>query len=71
MFWGKYDSIFDTFLKEKVFSGSSKTIQNELMDSVVYIIKENIRKEIKSVTFLTWEIDKTADINCTSLSMVF
>lgn len=72
MLWGKYDSKFDTFLNGSVFSGTSKTIQNELIDSVAYIIKENISKEIESVSFFAWEIDETTDITCTSqLSIVF
>ncbi|XP_074038655.1 zinc finger MYM-type protein 1-like isoform X3 [Leptinotarsa decemlineata] len=72
MLWGKYDSQFGTFLNSSVFSGTSKTIQNELIDSVAYIIKENISKEIESVSFFAWEIDETIDSTCTSqLSIVF
>lgn len=49
MLWGNYDSKFDNFLNGSFFSGTSKTTQNELIDSVAYI-KENISKEIETVS---------------------
>nr|CAI5825615.1 unnamed protein product [Callosobruchus analis] len=39
----KYDDNFNKFINNNVFSGTSKTIQNDLIDSVSYILKEHIK----------------------------
>lgn len=55
-----------------VFSGTSKTIQNELIDSVAFTLNTKIANEIKNSTFFSWQVDESTDINCHSqLSVIF
>nr|CAI5848959.1 unnamed protein product [Callosobruchus analis] len=58
----KYDDNFNKFINNNVFSGTSKTIQNDLIDSVSYILKEHIESEIGSTSVFFWQIDETTDI---------
>ena len=56
------DSSFETHLNSsKVFKGTSKTIQNELLDSIMHITKEQIKEEVKNSDFLAVMIDETTD----------
>lgn len=74
-------SKFDTHLKDfldkdsdsrSVFSGTSKTIQNELIDSIAFILNKKIENEIENSLFFSWQIDETTDISCHSqLSVIF
>ncbi|KAJ3654966.1 hypothetical protein Zmor_014116 [Zophobas morio] len=69
----KYDNKFKVFLDESsVFTGLSKTIQNELIESINKVISEIIENEIKMSPFFSWQVDETTDINCRSqVSVIF
>lgn len=69
----KYDNKFKVFLDEStVFSGLSKTIQNDLIESINVVVSEVIFSEIKNAECFSWQIDETTDIKCLSqLSVVF
>ena len=45
----------------QVFKGVSKTIQNELLDAMLQIYKQEILKEIKTANFNALEADETTD----------
>jgi hypothetical protein len=72
-FLSSYDPKFEEFLKSSsVFSGMSKTIQNELIESVNYYITRKIESEIQNSVCFSWQIDETTDLSCRSqLSVVF
>jgi hypothetical protein len=72
-FMSSYGSKFEEFLKSSsVFSGMSKTIQNELIESVNYYIIRQIESEIQNSVCFSWQIDETTDLSCRSqLSVVF
>jgi hypothetical protein len=72
-FLSSYDPKFEEFLKSSsVFSGMSKTIQNELIESVNYYITRQIESEIQNSVCFSWQIDETTDLSCRSqLSVVF
>ena len=56
------DSSLETHLNSsKVFKGTSKTIQNELLDGIMQITKEKIKEEVKHSDFLAVMIDETTD----------
>ena len=56
------DSSLETHLNSsKVFKGTSKTIQNELLDSIMQITREKIKEEVKHSDFLAVMIDETTD----------
>ncbi|XP_063918636.1 zinc finger MYM-type protein 1-like [Zophobas morio] len=69
----KFDDKFKKFLDESsVFSGLSKTIQNDLIDSINKIISQIISAEIKQSPCFSWQVDETTDIQCLSqLSVIF
>nr|CAI5852686.1 unnamed protein product [Callosobruchus analis] len=54
----KYDDNFNKFINNNVFSGTSKTIQNDLIDSVSYILKEHIESEIGSTSVFPGKLMK-------------
>lgn len=45
-----------------VFSGSSKTIQNEIIDCIASYIDEYVEKEIKECKFFSIQVDDSTDI---------
>ena len=56
------DSSFEThYNSSTVFKGTSKTIQNELLDGIMHITKEKIKEEVKNSDFLAVMIDETTD----------
>lgn len=73
----KYDTNLKTFLENdndnrSVFCGTSKTIQNELIDSVAFVVNKKIEDEISNSLFFSWQVDETTDISCHSqLSVIF
>lgn len=68
----KYDSSFNNFIENKVFSGTSKTIQNDIIYSLSFVLKSRISKEIQDTNFFAWQVDETTDISCASqLSIIF
>ena len=55
-----------------VFKGLSPLIQNDLIESVSYVVLAEIKKELKDCHFLSVMLDETSDISCLSqLSTVF
>ena len=60
-------SQFDSSLKlhitsATVFKGTSKTVQEDILDSILYICRQKISEEIKNAEFLSVMIDDTTDI---------
>ncbi|KAK5885972.1 hypothetical protein CesoFtcFv8_017055 [Champsocephalus esox] len=58
----------DVVLKEHlqtatVFKGTSKTIQNELLDCMLSVLRECILEEIRSADFVSIQVDETMDIS--------
>lgn len=72
-FAAKLDENFNKFIDpSSIFTGLSKTIQNELIDSVTKIVLQTVYNEINSATCFSWEIDETTDISCFSqMSVIF
>ena len=61
-FAAELDSILGIHIKEsKVFKGTSKTIQNELLDAMLEIYRIELLKEIKFANFVALEADETTD----------
>lgn len=62
-----YDSKFKYFLdSSSVFSELSKSIQNDLIDSINHAVHERIHNEIQSAICFSWQVDETTDISCFS-----
>nr|CAI5827286.1 unnamed protein product [Callosobruchus analis] len=68
-----YDQKLERFLSEAtVFVGTSKSIQNDLIESISSVVKHKIQEELRSTAFFSWQIDETTDIACKSqLSVIF
>ena len=66
-------SNFNKFIdSSSVFTGLSKTIQNDLIDSISKTVTQVIHKEINVATCFSWEIDETTDISCfLQMSVIF
>jgi hypothetical protein len=47
---------------KSVFSGTSKIIQNKILESITAILNKEIEKEISIAPFFSWQIDETTDI---------
>lgn len=63
-FVASLDSVLEEHLKTAtVFKGTSKTIQNELLDCMLSVIKEYILEEVKSTDFIAIQADETTDIS--------
>ena len=63
-----FSSELDTILREHlntatVFTGTSKTIQNEILDSMLAICREEIKEQINKSDFLAIQCDETTDIS--------
>jgi hypothetical protein len=61
------DENFNKFIDPSlspVFTRLSKTIQNDLIDSVTKILMKTIYDEINSAVCFSWQIDETTDITC-------
>lgn len=59
---------FDGVLKEHienatVFKGTSKTVQNELLDCMLSVVREHIITEAQSSDFIAIQADETMDIS--------
>lgn len=67
------DESFNKFIEpSSIFTGLSKTIQNELIDSITKIVLLQITDEINSAECFSWQIDETTDISCFSqMSVIF
>lgn len=63
-----FSSELDTVLREHfqkatVFKGTSKVIQNELLDCMLKVCQEHIKKEIADAPFLAVIADETTDVS--------
>ena len=64
------DSSLDSHINSsKVFKGTSKTIQNELLESILEISRNKIMEEVKSADYVAVMIDETTD-NYDKIQMV-
>jgi hypothetical protein len=68
---GKYDDNLKNFqCSSSVFSGTS--IQNDIINSIAFVLINAIHKEISESSFFSWQVDETTDITCHSqLSVIF
>ncbi|KAK6325060.1 hypothetical protein J4Q44_G00044020 [Coregonus suidteri] len=63
-FVAQLDEVFDDHLKNaKVFKGTSKTIQNELLECMLAVTREHIVEEVKSANFVAIQADETTDVS--------
>ena len=69
----KSDSALEShFRTAKAFKGTSRIIQDELLDSILVICKNYIKKEIEESDYLAVMCDETTDISNTSqMAIVF
>ncbi|XP_072376039.1 zinc finger MYM-type protein 1-like, partial [Diabrotica undecimpunctata] len=49
-----------------IFKGTSSEIQNQLIESVEYIIRQKIFKELQEADFISVQADETTDVSCKS-----
>ena len=57
------DEVFEEHLRTAtVFKGTSKTVQNELLDCMASVIRERI-VEVKSARFVAIQVDETTDVS--------
>ena len=58
------DEVFDEHLKKAtVFKGTSKMVQNELLECMLAVVRERIVEEVKSVNYVTIQADETTDVS--------
>lgn len=58
------DTVLEEHLKTAtVFKGTSKSVQNELLDCLLSVLKTYILKEVKSADYLAIQADETTDIS--------
>lgn len=61
-FAAELDSVLNVHLtKATVFKGTSKTIQNELLDAMLEVCKRELKDQIEKARFLAVEADETTD----------
>ncbi|XP_056089373.1 zinc finger MYM-type protein 1-like [Rhinichthys klamathensis goyatoka] len=63
-----FASSLDAALKEHlegatVFRGTSKTIQNELLDCMLTVVKEYIHEEVTAADYIAIQADETSDVS--------
>lgn len=54
----------DHLESNSVFKGTSSDIQNDLIESVKYVIQEIILEELKNADFVSIQADETTDVSC-------
>ena len=58
------DEVFGDNLKNAtVFKGTSKTVQNELLECMLAVARERIVEEVKSALYLGIQADETTDVS--------
>lgn len=58
------DEVFEEHWKTAtVFKGTSKTVQNELLNCMLSDIREHIMEEVKSARFVAIQADETTDVS--------
>lgn len=81
---GNYAELLDLLAREEQFfkghftssssvcKSTSNTFQNDLIQCVTDVIRSKIFKEIKSVNFVSVQVDETTDVSCRSqISLIF
>lgn len=59
----EYDSVLDTHLNTAtVFRGTSPSIQNDIIEAIGDVIKDQIKKEVNSASFAAIILDETSDV---------
>ncbi|XP_078522463.1 zinc finger MYM-type protein 1-like [Lissotriton helveticus] len=70
-FVASLDSAMDTHLKSAtVFKGTSKTIQNELLDCMLEVTREVIIQQLRSSEFVAIQADDTTDVSTQTQSVL-
>lgn len=60
------------FLSSSIFKGTSKILQNDLIESVTTILNSKIYKEIQTANYISIQADETTDVSCRSqMSIIF
>ena len=63
-FVAQLDEVFDEHLKNAtVFKGTSKTVQNELLECMLAVARERIVEEVKSVRYLAIQADPSGRLH--------
>ena len=63
-FVAKLDDVFDEHLKNAtVFKGTSKMVQNKLLECMLAVARERIVEEVKSARYLAIQADETTDVS--------
>jgi hypothetical protein len=57
------EALKDHIEKATVFKGTSKTIQNELLDCMLDVLQDTIKKEILEADFVSAMADETSDVS--------
>lgn len=72
-FVSELDAIFKNHIESStVFRGISKTIQNEILDSMLAVIQAHISAEIEQSNFIAVQVDETTDSsNKTQMVFIF
>ncbi|XP_022167439.1 uncharacterized protein LOC111031697, partial [Myzus persicae] len=55
----------DHFLSSSIFKGTSKIIQNDLIESVTTVLNSKIFKEIQTANYISIQADETTDVDKT------
>ena len=61
-FYAKDSELLKSLESSSGFVGTSKTIQNDLIESIVHVIKSKIVDELQKSSFFSWQIDETTDV---------
>ena len=65
------DRVLEVHLENAtVFKGTSKTVQNELLDCMLSVLRDCILEEVKQADYITIQSDETTDV-CTHCHFVF
>lgn len=63
-FVASLDNVLDEHLQTAtVFKGTSKTVQNELLDCMLSVVRSYIVEEVKNANFVAIQADETTDIS--------
>lgn len=57
------DTVLNEHLVSAAFEGTSKTIQNELLDCMLSVLREYITEKVRSADFVSIQADETMDIS--------
>ncbi|XP_072014887.1 zinc finger MYM-type protein 1-like [Amphiura filiformis] len=64
-FVAEIDNIMADHLEHStIFKGTSKTIQNELLDTMYEVYLDEMKNEIKQANFISIQADETTDVSC-------